>query len=342
MPILKGHTLAEEVLAGLRIVLVAGILAPVSALPAADTTCETLYALTDGASYVEGCFPPCECLFAEATRFRGTFTLGPETIDCAIISQKVANLYWIATIGASEVEITGSGVYRRNSGPSPPAHSLDLDLVVDGGEPEIFSSGWLPLASDGDSITIPISINGQICRDTVIVVDASPVEPDAVLEYRLADDSSYLHGCFDPCDCPLEEPRPLKGTLSLVEILNYGTYVEYAVSRATFVAPSVEPGEDDTTLNGFGLYTLIQGFAGPAHILDLRLQTDNGPTEKFDSRLFNTDPTFPAEFEIVVDTNDQTCLDTVLFLRAILSGSVVFNDGFECGTTAGWLTFPPP
>ena len=157
-----------------------------------------------------------------------------------------------------------------------------------------FSSGWLPLESDDGSISIPISINGQACRDTLIVVDASPIPPDAVLEYRLADDSSYLHGCFDPCDCPLEEPRPLGGTLSLVEILNHGTYVEYAVPKAAFVAPAVDPAGNEVILNGFGLYTLIQGFAGPAHILDLRLRSNDGPVEEFSSELFNTDPTFPA------------------------------------------------
>ncbi len=322
--------------------VVVGAVAAVPALSTAGATCETLYALTDDASYVEGCFPPCECLLVEATRFRGTFTLGPETIDCAIISQKVTSLYWIATLGAAEVEITGSGVYRRTSGPSPPAHALDLDLVVDGGAPQIFSSGWLPLAADDHSITIPISINGQACRDTLIVVDASPIPPEAVLEYRLADDSSYLHGCFDPCDCLLEEPRRLRGTLSLVEILNHGTYVEYAVPNAAFVAPAVGPGDNEVTLNGFGLYTLIQGFAGPAHVLDLRLRSNDGPVEEFSNELFNTDPTFPQEFAVVVDKNDHICLDTVLSLHAIRSGPIVFRDGFESGSTSDWSTVPPP
>ncbi|MCJ7756368.1 MAG: hypothetical protein MUP13_17545, partial [Thermoanaerobaculales bacterium] len=219
----RGRMVLPRVLAGIRIMLVVGVLAAVPTLSTAGTSCETLYRLTEDASYVEGCFPPCECPLAEAIRFRGTFTLGPDTIGCAIISQKVTNLYWIATIDATELEITGSGVYSRNSGPSPPAHSLDLDLLVDGGEAQHFSSGWLPLASDDGSINIPVSIHGQTCHDTLIVVDASPVPPDAVLEYRLATDSTYLKGCFDPCDCPLEEPRPLEGTLSLVEILNHGT-----------------------------------------------------------------------------------------------------------------------
>ena len=178
------HCLAETKPGGctlpdrLRIALMVGVLAAVPALSAAGTSCETLYALTENASYVEGCFPPCACPLTEATRFRGTFSLGPDTIDRAIISQDVTKLYWIATIDAAEVEVTGTGVYRRSIGPSPTAHALDLDLTVDGREPQHFSSGWLPLASDDGSINIPVSIHGQTCHDALIVVDASTVPPE--------------------------------------------------------------------------------------------------------------------------------------------------------------------
>jgi hypothetical protein len=88
--------------------------------------------------------------------------------------------------------------------------------------------------------------------------------------------------------------------------------------------------------------SVAESLAGPAHILDLRLRSDDGPTENFGNELFNTDPTFPGEFAVVVDTNDQVCLDTVLSLRAIWSGPIVFHDDFECGDTADWSNSPGP
>ncbi len=106
--------------------------------------------------------------------------------------------------------------------------------------------------------------------------------------------------------------------------------------QGQFVATSLTPGEGDNILIGFGLYTLIQGFAGPAHVLDLKLSTDGGEVEYFDNHLFNTDPTFPDEFSVVIDTDDQICFDAVLSLRAIWSGPLVFLDDFECGDPSDW------
>lgn len=316
--------------------LIFGVCLVIATVAGAGTDCETIYRLNEAASYQEGCFPPCACPLMEATRFRGTFVMGPATLDNAVDTHDVVNVGWYATIDSTEVEITGTGVYRISNGPEPRVHALGLDLSVDGDEPQHFFSGFVPVASNDGTIDIPISINGQTCQDTVIVVNASPVAPESVLHYRLATDSTYQTGCFGLCECVLQEPRPLGGTLTLVQILNHGTYVEYAVPQAQFVARSLTPGEGDNILIGFGLYTLIQGFAGPAHVLDLKLSTDGGEVEYFDNQLFNTDPTFPDEFSVVIDTDDQICFDAVLSLRAIWSGPLVFLDDFECGDPSDW------
>lgn len=302
----------------------------------AGTGCETIYRLTEDATYQEGCFPPCMCPVIEATRFRGTFVMGPASVCNGMATHPVRNIGWYLTIDSTEIEVSGSGTYRISTGPLPVVHALDLELSIGGGEPQHFFSGFLPVTSNDGSIDIPVSINGLTCQDIVIVVNAAPVPPESVLEYRLAPDSTYQEGCFGACECVLQEPRPIEGTLSLVQILNHGTYVEYGVPRAELATQSVGPGSGDVVLAGFGLYTLIQGFAGPAHNLDLWLSSKGGEAKRFDNGLFNTDPTFPGEFSVVIDMDDQTCYDVVLSLHAIWTGPVVFNDGFECGDPSNW------
>jgi hypothetical protein len=308
----------------------------------AGTNCESIYRLTEKATYQEGCFPPCMCPMMVASGIRGTFVMGPATAGDTFFSHEVLYVNWIVTLDDAEFEITGSGTYQISNGPQPWVHALDLNLSVDGGETQHFFSGFVPLTSNDVSINIPISIKGQFCYDTVIVVNASPVTQDSILHYRLAGDSTYQRGCFDPCDCPIEKPRQLHGTFTLVPVLEHGTYVEYAVPWARFFEPPLNNVSEEIRLTGFGTYTLAQGFAGPAHQLDLRLRTSCGEVERFGSALMNTDPSFPAEIDIVVDKNDQICLDTVLSIHAIWSGAMVFRDDFECGDRTAWSSSTGP
>lgn len=301
--------------------------------------CEMIYRLNEQASYQEGCFPPCACPIQIGERFRGTFVMGPPSSSAGEIVREVERLLWIVELDGSEREITGSGTYRFTGGPPPQRHALDLDLSIDGGVPQRFSSGFVPREANHGSIEIAVSLDGQQCWDTVIVVGASPVPAGAVLEYRLAEDSTYQRGCFPPCECPIELPRRLEGTLSLTPILDHGTYEEYAAPRARFEAPPPTAGACEISLTGYGMYTLIQGFAGPIHALDLRLRSNGGELERFDNSLLNTEPTFPDEFAVEIDTNDQTCYDTVLSIHAVRSRSLIFENGFECGDVVAWL--PP-
>jgi len=195
--------LIQNLEAGVRAALALGTCI-ICALPSdAGTNCETIYRLTEKASYQEGCFPPCMCPVMMAAGIRGTFIMGPATAGGTFLSHDVLNVNWVVTLGDAEFEITGSGTYRVSNGPPPYVHALDLDLSVDGGETESFFSGFVPLSSNDGSIDIPISINDLYCYDTVIVVNASPLTDDSILHFRLAADSTYQSGCFDPCDCPL-------------------------------------------------------------------------------------------------------------------------------------------
>jgi hypothetical protein len=307
------------------------------ALPSnAGNNCETIFRLTEKSSYQEGCFPPCMCPIMMATGIRGTFVMGPAYANGAIISSEVSNVNWIVTVGDSEFEITGSGTYRVSTDTQPWVHALDLALSADGGETQGFSSGFLPLTTNDGSIDIPISITGGFCYDTLIVVNAMPLTDDSILHFRLAADSTYQKGCFDPCDCPLETPRRLEGVLTLVPVLELGTYVEYSVAQTRLVALPLDDWSEEIEMTGFGTYTLVQGFIGPAHHLALTLQASGGIAERFGSTFANTDPTFPADFDIVVDINDQVCFDTVLSIHATGSGQIVFRDDFECGDLTAW------
>jgi len=332
----------SKFITGVRIALALGACICFTLPSNAGTNCESIYRLTEKARYQEGCFPPCMCPIMMATGIRGTFVMGPATAGDEVLSYDVLYVNWIVTLGDAEFEIIGSGTYRVSNGPQPPVQSLDLDLSVDGGETQHFFSGFVPLTSNDGSIDVPISINGQYCYDTVIVVNASPLSHDSILHYRLATDSTYQRGCFDPCDCLLEEPRQIQGTLTLVPVLEYGTYVEYAVPQAHFVVPPLDNASEETRFTGFGTYTLAQGFIGPAHQLDLMLRTNGGSAERFGSTFANTDPTFPAEFDIVVDMNSQVCFDTVLSIHAIWSGAIVFQDDFECGNHTAWSSSTGP
>ena len=321
---------------GVRTAFALGICV-VGAIPSnAGSNCETIFRLTEKASYQEGCFPPCMCPIMVAAGIRGTFVMGPATAGDVFLSREVLYVNWIVSIGDTEFEIIGSGIYRVSINSEPMIHALDLALTVDGGERQFFFSGFVPLTSNDGTIDIPISINGQYCYDTVIVVNAAPVTDDSILHFRLAADSTYQQGCFDPCDCPLEMPRRLEGALTLVPVLELGTYVEYSVAQARLVALPFDNISEEIKMTGYGTYTLAQGYAGPAHQLDLTLATSGGGVERFDSTFTNTDPTFPADFDIVVDINDQVCFDTVLSIHAKGSGHIVFRDDFECGGLTAW------
>jgi hypothetical protein len=276
---------------------------------------ERIYRLDDQASYQEGCFGGCACPLSQEQPVFGSFRLGPAFTGNVVDFHEVSEIHWLAIVGNQELKITGSGVYRiTNYGP-PQQHALDLDLSINGAAPIHFFSDFVPVDANDGSIDIPISVNGMHCYDTVIRVSAAVVAPGQLVPYRLRPGSTYQQGCWDPCDCLLEEERPLFGSFLLVPVLNMGTYAVYSLHSVRMHAPASNMLPEAHTLIGSGSYTLIQGFAGPIHGLDLLLRIDGGDPVVFDSGLHNTTATFPG-FQIAVDMNDMVCFDIVLDLHA--------------------------
>ena len=279
-------------------------------------TAGTVYRLGDDATFQEGCFDPCLCPLLATAPVRGTMVLGRPVTGDVVDFREISEINWFVGIpGETRHRITGTGNYRVTNYSAERLHALELELSIDGGETQFFFSDFVPLDVNDGSFDITVSMNGLFCYDIAIRVDAAPVPRRELISYRLIESSTYQQGCFDPCDCLLEEPRPLRGRFDLVKLFDAGTYAEFAMAR---VRLGVRPGDLAASLmaySGFGRYTLIQGFAGPAHAMELALASPLGEIMHFDSGLRNTDIAFPL-IDIVVDMNDMVCFDRVIRIRA--------------------------
>ncbi len=271
-----------------------------------------LYRLDADASFQQGCFDPCLCPLGEPVIVHGAFVLGPPIPGNVVDFHRVGDIYWTVGDPLEPLHtITGRGTYRlTNYGPDR-SHSLDLTLSTDGGPPQAFFSDFVPADSGPMTLDIPVSLNGMYCYDTVLRVSAVPAT--RVERYALTDASTYQQGCFDPCDCLLEAPRPMSGTFDLVPLFDTGTVAGYAVARTRLVVPPA-PGLRPLRFAGFGRYTLVQGFAGPADTMSLLLRSGTLVTP-FDSPLENTSTMFPA-ISVTVDMNDMVCFDKLLTIDA--------------------------
>lgn len=273
-----------------------------------------IYRLDADASYQQGCFDPCDCPLGEPVVTRGAFVLGPPIPGNVVDFHRVTQIFWTVGDPLDTLHtLTGTGTYRLTNYGPPQSHSLDLTLSVDGGEPQHFFSDFVPADNGAESLQIPVSLNGVFCKDTVIRVNATPAPVDDVVRYSLTSDSMFQQGCFDPCDCLLEEPRPMVGAFDLVPLVDLGTLAEFAVVRAHFLVPP-GAGVRLVRFSGFGRYTLVQGFAGPADTMALNLRSGS-VVRRFDSTLRNTDAAFPT-VSVAVDMNDMVCFDKVLTIDA--------------------------
>ncbi len=275
----------------------------------------TVYRLNDDATYTEGCFPPCLCPIWFSDDIRGTFVLTPRDQGGTFFTYDVGDVNWYVSQGAAEIRITGSGIYTRISGVAGWMHQLELDLSVNGGEVTHFDSGLVNGGGNFPDITgLTISMNDLYCYDIAIDVEASPVPPREVVCYRLGYPSTYQEGCWDPCDCPIIEPQPLRGSFALVELADHGTVIEYGVVNADWrVLSAFEP--PSSRFDGFGRYTRISGVAGWIHRMELELSVDGEALTHFDSGLVNGSNAFPS-IEILLSMNGLYCYDIALDIDA--------------------------
>jgi hypothetical protein len=104
----------------------------------------------------------------------GTFVLTPTGFDGPFNTYSLDDVRWTVSSGGTETLVTGKGTYKVG-GEVALQQELSLDLQVGGAAAEHFDSGLVPELTQFPDVKVTISINGQVCFDTVFAVSASPV-----------------------------------------------------------------------------------------------------------------------------------------------------------------------
>ena len=142
-------------------------------------------------------------------------------------------------------------------------------------------------------------------------VASAQTGPDAA--YRLSDASSYQEGCFDPCLCPVTEPRPVLGSFGLRFTGSEGGFDRYAVEDLHWKVPGRDP---ELRVTGSGTYTIgsPDPIAVRQHRLELDLRLDESTVEHFDSG-WVIGPNLP-HIQIAISIHGMYCHDRVFVVDA--------------------------
>jgi hypothetical protein len=155
--------------------IVAWVVLIAATLPAFSQVLDrpTLYRLERTSTFQQGCFPPCLCPMMETAPIVGTFRLALITVGNVFDFYEVTRVrFKVQRTNGEVVEITGSGTYAVST--IADLQRMELTLVVGSEPPTIYRSDDVPGGSAFPRIAVPISINGGVCRDTVIDLRAKP------------------------------------------------------------------------------------------------------------------------------------------------------------------------
>jgi len=137
--------------------------------------------LSDLATYQSGCFAPCLCPVMNEAPVRGTFRLEPIGSDGTFATFAMRDVRWTVDLPGAKQDIEGAGTYKVGGGAAP-LQQLELDLVIAGNPVQHFDSGLVPAGTAvPGAIRVAVSMHGMFCYDTVIVVDAAPAPPAAIV-----------------------------------------------------------------------------------------------------------------------------------------------------------------
>jgi len=161
-----------------RVVLAfaASLLAALPCAAATQQAAATSYVLlVPGSGYATGCQAPCECPIVEQPTY-GSFELRLLGTDPLYTYYAVDRYIASFNNGPGAVSIVGSGHYKIG-GEVALTQQMTLDLQVWGGPVQHFDSGLVPVNTPFPRIHVSCAAHGFACLDTVVAVDAKPVEP---------------------------------------------------------------------------------------------------------------------------------------------------------------------
>ena len=272
-----------------------------------------MFRMAPASLFQEGCFPPCMCPMLTEQPVEGTFTLAYAGANSGIHTYAVSDINWRLP-GNNTWRTTGAGKYSIGS-PGPITvlqQRMELDLQVGGDPVQHFDSGWV-LFQNNTGIQITVSMHGMYCWDRVFAIDAVRVPPAGILPYALQPGATYQRGCFNPCDCLLEDPRPLVGEFALIPLQNNPLFQEFAVVNVRWHVLS-PVNADVIPIHGFGMYR-VGGEVAVQQQLVLELWIGNDGPMHFDSGLVIGGGQFPL-IDAVVSMNGMVCFDIVLHVIA--------------------------
>jgi hypothetical protein len=137
------------------------------------------YALSDPASeFTWGCFAPCKCPILGRSQLQGTFVLRFSHSDPLFDYYDVLDARFTVSDSTEALVIAGSGFYRRG-GEVAESEQMALDLSFDGRPAQHFDSGLVPPRAQFPEIDARLSLHGEYCRDSLVVVDAKPLSGNA-------------------------------------------------------------------------------------------------------------------------------------------------------------------
>lgn len=137
---------------------------------------------------------------------------------------------------------------------------------------------------------------------------AQTTDPAASSIYRLEATSTYQHGCFAPCMCPIMETAGVRGTFRLRRTGSDGLYDYFAVTDVKWKVPV------STTIWVMGTGTYKVGRSSGQQQLSLDLKVDDRPVEHYDSGLVPGGH-FP-KIDIGISVHGRYCLDTAFDVHA--------------------------
>jgi hypothetical protein len=273
----------------------------------------SIYRLSSASTFQEGCFDPCLCPLMNEAPILGTFALSPQSITGFIDTYTVSQVNWHVMLGQDAIRITGSGTYEIG-GEFALMSRLQLDLEVGDEDVAHFDSGWIVGPANLDNVDLTISINGIFCYDTVIQVDAAPVDSRELTPYIVSETSTFQVGCFGFCDCLLGPEQAMRGRFDLLPLGGANGFDVYAaIKYRSHVAPDGTHRYPGHAIRGFGIYQVSQDIPNNMSLqrLMLSLSLDGDPIVEFDSGLGRGGEAFPA-INAVVSIDGLVCFDTAI------------------------------